>query len=129
MFRETQNQTDTTTVPLQNAVLCVDCESVSNSRFTECPVCGSHSLLGIARILGGALLAHKTSCSPRAGDVVLFDLEITISLKQMEARDLNAAVEGISSLIGPRLGRGRASFHINVEPVVDISAPREAEAA
>jgi hypothetical protein len=95
-------------VPLQNAALCVDCESVSNSRFDECPVCGSRSLLSIARMLGGALPRHKANCTKTDENIVLFDLEITIDLKQIEPKDLNAAVEGITSLIKPSLWRGEA---------------------
>jgi hypothetical protein len=39
-------------VPLQNAVLCVNCEVVSDSRNGHCVVCGSASLLCLARVLG-----------------------------------------------------------------------------
>ena len=53
---------------------------------------------------------------------MLFNLEITIDLKQIETKDLNTAVEVITSLIGPSLGRGRASFHINVEPAQNVPA-------
>jgi hypothetical protein len=124
-----ENQMDVEVVPLQSAVLCVDCESVSNSRFDECPVCGSHSLFNIARMLGGTLLPDKANCSEKEENTGRFDLEITIDLKQIGPKDINAAVEGISSLIGPRLGRGRASFHINVEPIVDCSTASATKAA
>ena len=40
-------------VPLQGAVLCVNCECVSSGRFDECPVCGSRQLLNIGQMLGG----------------------------------------------------------------------------
>jgi len=127
--RGIENQADAEVVPLQSAVLCVDCESVSNSRFDECPVCGNHSLFSIARMLGGTLLPDKVNCAKKDDNILLFDLEITIYLKQMEPKDLNAVVEGITSLIEPRLGRGRASFHIKVEPVVDSHTTDEAIAA
>src|ERR1035437_8443318 len=129
MHLGTKKQADSGAVPLQNAALCVDCESVSNSRFDECPVCGSRSLLSIARMLGGALPRHKANCTKTDENIVLFDLEITIDLKQIEPKDLNAAVEGITSLIKPSLWRGRAAFHINVEPVVHCCTASEAEAA
>jgi hypothetical protein len=119
MFRGVENQTDVAAVPLQGAALCVDCESISNSRSHECPVCGSPSLINIARMLGGTLLPHEPNYTLKDDNVLLFDAEITIGLKQMESKDLNAAVEGITSLIKPNLRLGRASFHINVEPVVD----------
>jgi hypothetical protein len=80
-------------------------------------------------MLGGTLLPDKANCSKKDENIVLFNLEITIDLKQMEPKDLNAAFESITSLIGPRLGRGRASFHINVEPVVGSRTASEAKAA
>jgi len=129
MSRGVENQTDAEVVPLQSAVLCVDCESVSNSRFDECPVCGNHSLFSIALMLGGTLLPEKVNCAQKDDNILLFDLDITIHLKQMEPKDLNAAVEVITSLIEPRLGRGQASFHINVEPVVDRRTAPETKAA
>jgi hypothetical protein len=71
-----------------------------------------------------AALCHLTrqTCSKKDEDIVLFNLEITIDLKQIETKDLNTAVEVITSLIGPSLGRGRASFHINVEPAQHVPA-------
>jgi hypothetical protein len=35
----------------------------------------------------------------------------------MTSGDVNAALDRITRLIGPRLTRGEAGFHINVEPV------------
>jgi hypothetical protein len=43
------------TVPLQNAVLCADCEVISDSAGEVCSVCGSRSLLSIGRVLGGSV--------------------------------------------------------------------------
>ena len=42
-------------VPLQNAVLCAECDVVSDSPHDICMVCGSHSLFNVARIFGGNL--------------------------------------------------------------------------
>ena len=42
-------------VPLQNAVLCAECEVVTDSPHDECMVCGSQSLFNIARVFGGKL--------------------------------------------------------------------------
>lgn len=42
-------------VPLQNAVLCVECDVVTDSPNDVCMVCGSHSLFNIARVFGGKL--------------------------------------------------------------------------
>jgi hypothetical protein len=42
-------------VALQNAVLCAECDVVSDSPHDICLVCGSRSLFNIARIFGGNL--------------------------------------------------------------------------
>ena len=42
-------------VPLLEAVLCADCEIISNSGGDACEVCGSRSLLSLGRILGGGI--------------------------------------------------------------------------
>ena len=38
---------------------------------------------------------------------------------KMHAKDSTATVERLTSVIGPKLARDRASFHINVQPAVD----------
>lgn len=43
------------TVPLLNAVLCADCEVISDSLGDVCSVCGSQSLLSLGRVLGGTV--------------------------------------------------------------------------
>jgi len=42
-------------VSLQNAVLCAECDVVSDSPHDRCLVCGSPSLFNISRMLGGTL--------------------------------------------------------------------------
>lgn len=44
---------DLNAVRLQQAVLCVDCEVISDSPSANCLVCGSLSLLPLARVLNG----------------------------------------------------------------------------
>src|SRR3954471_12391625 len=39
-------------VALQNAVLCAECDVVSDSPHDVCLVCGSHSLFNMARVFG-----------------------------------------------------------------------------
>lgn len=46
-------------VPLQEAVLCADCEIISNSGGESCEVCGSRSLLSLGRILGGCIGGNR----------------------------------------------------------------------
>ncbi len=42
-------------VALQYAVLCAECDIVSDSPHDICMVCGSRSLVNICRILGGKM--------------------------------------------------------------------------
>ena len=67
-------------------------------------------------MLGGSLLAHRAQQEWESG---LFDITITIELLQMHAKDLSTTVERLTSVIGPKLARDRASFHINVKPALD----------
>lgn len=46
-------------VPLQNAVLCAQCDVVSDSPHDVCMVCGSHSLFNIAGVFGGNLQKER----------------------------------------------------------------------
>src|SRR5271154_6874482 len=42
-------------VPLQSATFCVQCELISTSNKPFCLACGSNTLLGLSRVLGGTL--------------------------------------------------------------------------
>jgi hypothetical protein len=48
-------------VALQNAVLCAECDVVSDSPHDRCLICGSRSLFNIARMFGGNLPKDRTS--------------------------------------------------------------------
>jgi hypothetical protein len=48
-------------VALQNAVLCAECDVVSDSPSDTCLVCGSRSLFNIARMFGGNLPQDRAS--------------------------------------------------------------------
>ena len=116
MFADTRNHLDAGVLPLLNAVFCLDCEVISSSRGDECPACKSRSLVNLARMLGGSLLTHKAQ---QEGERGLFDITITIELLQMQAKDLSTTVERLAGVIGPKLARDRASFHINVKPALN----------
>ncbi len=118
MFAVTRNHLDAEVLPLWNAVFCLDCEVISSSRGDECPACRSRSLVSLARMLGGSLLAHRAQQSQES-EGGLFDITIALELQQMQAKDLSTTVERLTSVIGPKLARDRASFHINVKPAVD----------
>jgi hypothetical protein len=48
-------------ISLRNAVLCADCDTVSDSPHDECLVCGSRSLFNISRALGGVLPGKRAT--------------------------------------------------------------------
>ncbi len=49
------NKPEFNVIGLQNAVLCADCEVISESKHDICRVCGSVSLLSLSGVLGGTL--------------------------------------------------------------------------
>lgn len=121
----TKPPADLSAVPLQTAVLCVNCECVTGGRKDRCPVCGSPSLLSLARVIGGTLSSQHSEDSQRPQ----FDVEITIGWKRIQPSDLSEALKSITSLIGPWLMRGQASCHINVTPVRELCPVGEENAA
>lgn len=64
-------------VALQNAVLCAECDVVSDSPHDRCLVCGSPSLFNIAHLFGGKLprdratLIEPQTRESRTADLVL----------------------------------------------------------
>jgi hypothetical protein len=109
---------DTQIIPLANAVFCLDCELISSSRGDECPACRSRSLVNLARMLGGSLLAHRAGRFQQ-GESGLFDISITVELQGMHAKDLSTTLERLTGVIGPRLAQDQATFHIDVRPSMD----------
>jgi hypothetical protein len=59
MEKEAESLRDLNAVCLQTAVLCVECEMVSNSPHDHCFICGSHSLVNLSCVLGGALPGNR----------------------------------------------------------------------
>ena len=106
-------------ISMQNAVLCVDCEVVSTSSNDKCPVCSSRSLFNLSRMLGGTLSAGRTEFREERVDAVKYDLEITLKIREMTARDLNDAIASINRLTTPGRGCLLESFHINVDSYVE----------
>ena len=69
-------------------------------------------------MLGGSLFAHRAQLF-QEWESGLFDITVTVELQQMHAKDLSTTLERLTAVIGPRLARDRASFHIDVRPTVD----------
>ena len=113
----TKNCLDKGGLPLLNAVFCLHCEVISNAQGDECLVCNGRSLVSLARILSGSLFAHR-GCDSQ-GRNEFFDITITVELQQMYAKDLTTMFERLTTVIGPKLARDQATFHINVKPSTD----------
>jgi hypothetical protein len=64
-------------VPIGNAVLCAECDVVSDSPHDTCLVCGSHSLFNVARIFGGNLPKKPASLVAR-GEVENSSREVVL---------------------------------------------------
>lgn len=105
-------------LPLWNAVFCFDCEVISNRSGGECPACKGRSIVGLARILGASLIAHRIPKSQESGDR-LFDITITAELLQMHAKDLSTVLERITNVIAPQLARDKGTLHVHVSPTTD----------
>lgn len=52
-------------VALQSAVLCAECDVVSDSPHDICMVCGSRSLVNICKILGGKMPKNRAELLTR----------------------------------------------------------------
>jgi len=111
-----RNYSDENVLSLSNAVFCLDCEAIGNTRRDECPSCRGRSLVNLGRMLGGTLLAHRGEESRRSG---MFDITITVELQGMYGKDLSTTVERLTSVIGPKLARDRATLRVSVKPTVD----------
>ena len=81
-----------TSVPLLEAVLCADCEVISNSAGERCEICGSHSLLSLGRVLGGSIEGERATLvqvdrdNLRNGFTVLINPAATRILQQRRRR-------------------------------------------
>lgn len=69
-------QYDLNAISLRKAVLCVGCDVISDSPHDACLVCGSRSLLPLARVLGtedrpAVLAASKQQGNRAEGPAVL----------------------------------------------------------
>jgi hypothetical protein len=80
---DTIEKPDVSAISLQSAVLCADCEVISDSPNDTCRVCGSRSLLSLSYILGGALPAQRAQLvEPRES---LYTLEFRMPRERVRA--------------------------------------------
>ena len=62
--------TELSSLPLLEAVLCADCEIISNSAGDRCEICGSPSLLSLGRVLGGSVEGPRAAVVQSDGNPV-----------------------------------------------------------
>jgi hypothetical protein len=76
-------------VALQNAVLCAECDVVSDSPHDTCLVCGSRSLFNIARMFGGTLPQNRAALVP--SETMEVRHEVVLSFPGPHRRRLKAS--------------------------------------
>src|SRR5215469_5453198 len=109
-------------VPLQTAVFCVNCETISNSTHDVCEVCSSRSLVSLFRVLGGTLRGKN-----QPPELIKYNLELTIHVNEVGAADLNRAISALTRLA--EVGSDLQTLHMNVESVFGARAEHDLEAA
>lgn len=67
-------------VPLENAVLCAECEVISASISDNCPACGSRSLLCLSRVLGGSIGQTRAVLLPITEMTMVRDCSAVVQL-------------------------------------------------
>jgi hypothetical protein len=71
---DTSESPDLNSVCLRDAVLCAECEVISDSPHDSCRVCGSRSLMSLSCVLGGTLpvqRAHLVESEPERAMISL----------------------------------------------------------
>lgn len=68
---------NTNLVRLHKAVLCANCEVISEGRNGHCAGCGSQSLLSLSRILGGTIEPAPSFGFATSADAVRNDVCIS----------------------------------------------------
>lgn len=76
-------------IALQNAVLCAECDVVSDSPHDTCLVCGSRSLFNIARMFGGNLPQNRAALVP--SETMEVRHEVVLSFPGHHRRRLKAS--------------------------------------
>jgi hypothetical protein len=108
-------------VPLQHAVFCVNCETVSNSPHDVCRVCGSRSLVSLFRMLG----TLRGKC--QSPELVKYNIELSVRVSEVSASDLNHAIDALTRLA--EVGKDLQTLHMHIESVVGARPERALEAA
>jgi hypothetical protein len=89
---------------------------ISDSTHDVCTVCGSRSLVGLFRVLGGTLRKRNESVEKTPSNVK-YHVELSVDAHDISARALNHAIELVTRL--SQAGGVVEHMHINVESVFE----------
>jgi hypothetical protein len=110
-------------ISLVNAVLCVDCEIVSNSPYQVCSRCGSKSLISLGRLLGGSLRSHRAQITDKSNSIK-YNLELAVKVYGVAAVDLNRVIDSVTHLSD--MDDQVECLHLNVESVIETAKAKVA---
>ncbi len=98
-------------IPLVNAVYCADCDLITDSPHDACAVCGSHSVVGVSRMVERS---WQPTEAPLTAKNARYKLNVAAELREIPADGLGEITKLITRLAesGGRVER----LHINVEP-------------
>jgi hypothetical protein len=99
-------------VPLCNAVYCANCEVITNSPHDSCSVCGSHSVVGVSRMLTRRGWRHAGAKTP--AKAAKYKLNLIAEVREIPADGLNETADLITRLA--EAGGDVRCLHVNVEP-------------
>ena len=111
-------------VSLRDAVLCADCETISNSAQHECLVCGSRSLVNFARMLG-----KNNSSQIRQADQSKHNVTICLNVDGLAVREINDVISWLSRLVESSADAICHTFHIQIEPAIEHAEAGAGKAA
>ena len=100
-------------IPLVNAVYCVNCDSITNSPHDACGVCGSHSVISVSRMWQLSITEDR----PKAAR---YKISFTADVREIPADGLNESTKLIGRLA--ELGGRIQDLHIEVDPVLSSDA-------
>jgi hypothetical protein len=80
---------NTNLVRLQKAVLCANCEVISEGRNGHCACCGSQSLLTLSRVLGGTIEPELSFGFATSAHVVSDDIGVSLSTAPLSSDEVD----------------------------------------
>jgi len=98
-------------IPLVNATYCADCDLITDTPHDACGVCGSHSVVGVSRMLQRS---WQPAAAQSLGRSARYRVNLTVEVREIPADGLDDITKLMTRLAesGGRVER----LHINVDP-------------